>query len=395
MKRILLSLLTLALVLAAVGPFSAQQSTPTPMPTLTPHPIPAIQRFLKGQNIGHPRSEYFLISYRYEVAKLDEPWGDCASVAETFEDLEVAYYHIELIQRTQKHETRITQWRVREAPYAIYDCGEELIQPSPTPTLDLTRITATPTFTPTLTFTPSQTPTATFTPTITPTFTPTYTPTATYTFTPTVTPRSTDAVRCEAFSNSKLLVGEQGRTLTPLRLRAQPNTSAAQIATVPEGARFDVIGGPECDEDGRPWWQVAYQRSVGWLIEGEDEEYYTEPIVGSRTTYTPPAPRSTATPRGTASANATPVTCEGFMPSRLIIGELGRVMPGDANNVRDAANPGGSLLGQIPAGGTFTVLDGPVCEGGRAWWQVDYSGLIGWTVEGSGSEYYLEPVTQE
>jgi hypothetical protein len=97
----------------------------------------------------------------------------------------------------------------------------------------------------------------------------------------------------------------------------------------------------------------------------------------------------------TVTGTKTIVTCAGFMPSRLVIGEKGRVVPGDANNVRDLPAASGTLLGQIPAEAEFVVITGPECDpAGRAWWQVDYDGLIGWTVEGQGEEYYLEPVTE-
>ncbi|MBN1963671.1 MAG: hypothetical protein JW910_03425, partial [Anaerolineae bacterium] len=52
--------------------------------------------------------------------------------------------------------------------------------------------------------------------------------------------------------------------------------------------------------------------------------------------------------------------------------------------------------GSVPGGESFAVLDGPVCADGFNWWQVDYGGQVGWTVEGSGSEYFLlvyEPPT--
>jgi hypothetical protein len=85
------------------------------------------------------------------------------------------------------------------------------------------------------------------------------------------------------------------------------------------------------------------------------------------------------------------ITCPGFIESRLVIGEQGRVSPGDPNNFR--ANPGtaGAAIGQIPGAGVFTVLDGPVCVDNFAWWQVNYNGMIGWTAEGMGQEYWLEP----
>jgi WD40 repeat protein len=81
---------------------------------------------------------------------------------------------------------------------------------------------------------------------------------------------------------------------------------------------------------------------------------------------------------------------------RLVVGGKGRVLPGDANNVRDQPSTEGSRLGQIPGEAEFSVLEGPVCDAqGRAWWQVDYNGLVGWTVGGQGSSHYVEAVVEE
>ncbi len=85
------------------------------------------------------------------------------------------------------------------------------------------------------------------------------------------------------------------------------------------------------------------------------------------------------------------VSCPGFMPSRLVAGQIGRVTPGIPNRVRLA--PASTVIGYIPGGGRFTVLGGPQCSAGSAWWLVNYNGLVGWTSEGTGYTYYLEPVT--
>ena len=52
-------------------------------------------------------------------------------------------------------------------------------------------------------------------------------------------------------------------------------------------------------------------------------------------------------------------TCPGWMPSRLMAGQQGRVTPGDANNVRSAPSAQAELVGQIPGSAAFTVLEGP------------------------------------
>jgi len=86
--------------------------------------------------------------------------------------------------------------------------------------------------------------------------------------------------------------------------------------------------------------------------------------------------------------------CQGFLPSRLRIGEQARVTPGAANNMREGASPEAPFVGAIPGEGVFTVLDGPMCDpvNGIAWWYVDYQGTLGWTAEGQGDEYWTEPL---
>ncbi len=84
------------------------------------------------------------------------------------------------------------------------------------------------------------------------------------------------------------------------------------------------------------------------------------------------------------------INCPGAPLSRLVVGGQGRVLPGDPNDIRPA--PGAASIGQIPAGATFMVLEGPTCTpNGIAWWRVSYNGQTGWTAEGQGSTYFVEP----
>lgn len=86
--------------------------------------------------------------------------------------------------------------------------------------------------------------------------------------------------------------------------------------------------------------------------------------------------------------------CPGALPSRLVVGEVARITPGDANNVRDQPSRQGNLVGQVPGEGVFTVLEGPVCADGFAWWRINYLYAVeGWTVEGSATEYFTERIT--
>lgn len=80
---------------------------------------------------------------------------------------------------------------------------------------------------------------------------------------------------------------------------------------------------------------------------------------------------------------------------RLEVGGRGQVAPGASNRIRSEPSTSGQQVGQIPAGGVFEVLAGPECAGGFLWWQVNYQGTVGWTVEGSAGEYFVDPVVRE
>ena len=63
----------------------------------------------------------------------------------------------------------------------------------------------------------------------------------------------------------------------PNRLRAQPSTSGSVLALIPSGGQFSVIAGPQCSEN-TVWWQVNYNGIVGWRMEGQNGEYWLEPV---------------------------------------------------------------------------------------------------------------------
>jgi hypothetical protein len=85
--------------------------------------------------------------------------------------------------------------------------------------------------------------------------------------------------------------------------------------------------------------------------------------------------------------------CAGFA-SRLQVGTIARVLPGDPNNIRALPSSGAERVGQIPAGASFTVIGGPTCADNLTWWQVNFNGIIGWTAEAAANGvYWLEPVS--
>jgi len=89
------------------------------------------------------------------------------------------------------------------------------------------------------------------------------------------------------------------------------------------------------------------------------------------------------------------VFCENEFISRLAVGLNARVneYPPYANRVRVKPEKDADILGFIEPGEPITILDGPSCSPDWVWWKIKslQTGLIGWTAEGDGDEYWLTP----
>lgn len=116
----------------------------------------------------------------------------------------------------------------------------------------------------------------------------------------------------------------------------------------------------------------------------------------------PPTLRPTNTipplPPVAPDSTGTPAFCEASPAPRLVIGLLGQVvLDGLANNVRSLPTASAPRIGELQPGTVFYVLDGPRCGDGYAWWYVaeTTTDLIGWTPEGLGPRYWLEPLIPE
>ena len=87
--------------------------------------------------------------------------------------------------------------------------------------------------------------------------------------------------------------------------------------------------------------------------------------------------------------------CHKSKPSRLRVGIIAYVSssPSDPNRVRDVPTLRGKYLGQMYPNEEFRILDGSVCADGYRWWKVSSlaQSLIGWSVEGDSSSYWLIP----
>lgn len=252
----------------------------------------------------------------------------------------------------------------------------------------------------------------------------------------------------------RLTIGGQGRVTPglPNVIRSQPWRGAGSgvVGLIPAGGVFTVLGGPACGS-GIQWWQVQYNGVTGWTGEGEGMTYWVEPVGSipgtcalmphltvSASGFVPagfgvsllPQPAAYGTPivempggswfrvlsspvcsqgvnwwrvrfnnlegwiQGDTSVHylVNPFVCDGFMPSRLIVGTSARVMPGLPNNLRAQPSLTAQILGRILAGGTMAVVGGPQCGDGGVWWQVAVNGVYGWTMEGRGNQYWVEPL---
>jgi hypothetical protein len=83
--------------------------------------------------------------------------------------------------------------------------------------------------------------------------------------------------------------------------------------------------------------------------------------------------------------------------TRLEIGSYAKVSQENPspNRIREAPDSGATIIHQIYPGGIVRVVEGPVCKNGLVFWKVENAlipGGAGWTAEGNGKEYYLEPV---
>jgi uncharacterized protein YraI len=102
-------------------------------------------------------------------------------------------------------------------------------------------------------------------------------------------------------------------------------------------------------------------------------------------------PPSSGQPGGTQPGGPSEISCQGAPPPNLTVGGQGRVTPGLPNKVRSQPGMAAAQIGNVPGEGVFSVIGGPVCADGYLWWQISYNGLTGWTADGSGSEYWVEP----
>ncbi len=85
--------------------------------------------------------------------------------------------------------------------------------------------------------------------------------------------------------------------------------------------------------------------------------------------------------------------CGTLQPVGFVSGGQGKVVGNGSNRIRVTPNDIAEVIGQIPEGAIFTVVDGQtVCSNHIRWAQVEYQGITGWTAEGADGQVFLEVV---
>jgi hypothetical protein len=160
--------------------------------------------------------------------------------------------------------------------------------------------------------------------------------------------------------------------------------------SVPANLGYALTGTP----DG--WIALQWDTGEAWVVKTDDSGSIQVTPVGTSTRWERVATNFTlgasAVP-GSFRVITPPVraTCPGFVTSRLWPNTFARITPGAPNNLRAEPSTNSALLGTIPGAEIIAVLEGPTCAENMAWWKVQYLGQTGWTSEGQGSTYWIDP----
>jgi hypothetical protein len=87
-------------------------------------------------------------------------------------------------------------------------------------------------------------------------------------------------------------------------------------------------------------------------------------------------------------------SCDNALDPKMVVDGRGRVTINGGGPTALLTQPGGRVIEQVPEGGEFDVIEGPLCENGYFWWTVRRdNGNIGVMAEGrKGDDYWIEPI---
>ena len=119
------------------------------------------------------------------------------------------------------------------------------------------------------------------------------------------------------------------------------------------------------------------------------------PTNTSKPINTPLNPTNSTNP-ATLLPTATPFNCAKEW-TKLKIDAFAKVAGADndqPNRVRSEPLKGNNVIGQIYPGTIVKVIEGPICSDNLVFWKVENTSIpdgVGWTAEGDGVKYWLEP----
>jgi hypothetical protein len=145
---------------------------------------------------------------------------------------------------------------------------------------------------------------------------------------PVVVPvQSSGAVVCPGGLPTRLAVGMKAKSIATgsINIRSATTLTDPQsvIGLLLPGGQFDVVGGPLC-ADNRTWWQISYDSTVGnttgWIIEGDNVEYWLAPVGSAPVPGGPSGAPSAANRAPITAANAAQVrvASQFTLPQNLI-----------------------------------------------------------------------------
>lgn len=218
---------------------------------------------------------------------------------------------------------------------------------------------------------PTPIPRSTFTPIVEAAAATTTTPTATAELatsvptrdapTPTFTPTPVPGTALMAGQPARVVAG-QG-----LNVRKSASVTGDRVGRYAPGAVVSVLEGP-VDVDGYRWWRVGNNELAGWVAEGDGEEIWLSPDMGS----TQPVDRA------------------------VRLGDDVLVTVGTTGLLKVRANAGTSspVQHQVPDKTQLAVVEGPVDADGYRWWKVssESGSISGWAAEGDAEERWLTPL---
>ncbi len=181
-----------------------------------------------------------------------------------------------------------------------------------------------------------------------------------------------------------------------LKLRAEPRTTAAEIAVLPAGTGVRVLDGPACN-DGFQWWRlfVAETGDEGWSAEGLADTYYLAPSAAPPPTpaapVAPPVESAPPDPSAAPGGENADASCPGETAiSYLRVGASARAAD-QGYPVRLRSEPAAEslFLSSVYQDEVIAITDGPICAEERRWWGVRVGGRSGWTVEAANGRYLL------